>query len=74
MRPRRLSDVFFLKVRLRPVTRCEPPEGQRCCLAEGSTLLTHAQAKLHALESPGHYVVREETTRTTFMLEVGNPP
>lgn len=66
---RALSDVFWLQVELRPVTRCEPPEGARCYLELGSTVPTAAEAKRHARDYPGHYVVRDQTTRSTYVLD-----
>lgn len=66
----KLSDVYWLKVELRPITRCEPPAGTRCPLELGNAYLTHADAKRHAFENPGHYVVRDQTTRASYALEV----
>jgi hypothetical protein len=69
-KPNKLSDVYQLKVDLKPVTRCEPPEGTRCDLELGRTGMSLREAKYHALLNPGHYVVRDQTTRTCYVLEV----
>lgn len=66
----KLSDVYWLTVDMRPETRCEPPAGETCWLAKGSLHESAADAKRHAFENPGHYVVREAVTRSSYILEV----
>ena len=68
-RRKRPSGVYFQTVKLTPITRCEPPEGQTCPLRNGTAGMYHSQAKQHARENPGHYVIREQVTRTSFVVE-----
>lgn len=63
---RRLADVSSITVHLLPVTRCEPPEGI-CCRLGPTNDLTAVDAKNHALEHPGHVVVREVVARTRYV-------
>lgn len=65
----KFRDVWWMTVTLLPVTRCEPPEGQTCPLSAGLTGVDIPEAKRHALENPGHVVVREATTRTQYHLD-----
>jgi len=64
----KLADVNWMSVTLVPVTRCEPPEGVRCFLQNPNASFTSADAKRHALEHPGHYVLRETVTRTEYLF------
>lgn len=65
----KLRDVYQLTVKLLPVTQCSPPDGKRCWLTSPTTRLTAAEAKRHALEHPGHEVLRETTERSRYVLE-----
>jgi hypothetical protein len=65
----KLGDVDWMTASLLPVTRCEPPEGQRCYLVNGRADLTSADAKRHAFENPGHHVLREQINRTSYIYQ-----
>jgi hypothetical protein len=65
----KLADVDWMTASLLPITKCEPPEGQRCFLANGTPNYSASDAKRHALENPGHYVFREQINRTSYIYQ-----
>lgn len=65
----KLADVQWITVTMQPVTICDPPEGQACWLSKGSVHIEPLAAKRHALENPGHTVIRSAITRTQYCLK-----
>lgn len=52
------------------VTRCEPPDGVRCWLhTDPSNTISLMDARRHALDHPGHLVIREAIDRTQYYLD-----